>query len=143
MTNSKQMPARLLREMIIASRFTLVGLTATGVHILVLWLLIGHTGIPTLLANLFAFLTAFGISFAGNYIWTFSAPGQPYKAVRRFLLISVSAFSINTLLLATLLAGNWLDPAHAAMACAIAIPAITFFASRLWGFNYARQTPQK
>ncbi|MBH3341405.1 GtrA family protein [Pseudomonas mendocina] len=137
------MPARLLREMIIASRFTLVGITATGVHILVLWLLISHAGLSTLLANLFAFMTAFGISFAGNYIWTFSAPGQPYKAVRRFLLISGTAFVTNSLLLAWLLSTKWLAPIHAALFCAAAIPAITFVASRLWGFNYSRRAPEK
>lgn len=143
MTNKQQMPARLLREMIIASRFTLVGLTATAVHLLVLWLLLGHTGLPTLLANLIAFLAAFGLSFAGNYLWTFSAPGQPYRAVRRFLLISGAAFATNSLLLAWLLSTEWLAPMHAALLCAAAIPAITFVASRLWGFNYSRRAPDK
>lgn len=128
--------AQLLREMVIASRFTLVGITATGVHVLTLWLLLAKTALPTLVANLFAFLAAFGFSFIGNYAWTFSAPGDPFRAVRRFLLISGGAFAANTLLLACFLASEWLEPMHAAMVSAVVIPCITFLASRLWGFNY-------
>ena len=135
--------ARLLREMVIASRFTLVGIAATGVHVFVLWLLLAKTALPTLVANLLAFLAAFGLSFIGNYVWTFSAPGDPYRAVRRFLLISSGAFVTNTLLLAGLLASKWLESIHAAMVSAVVIPAITFLASRLWGFNYERPSQER
>lgn len=128
--------ARLLQELVIASRFTLVGIAATGIHVLVLWLLVEKTSLPTLGANLFAFLSAFGLSFIGNYIWTFSAPGNPCKAARRFLLISGSAFVVNTLLLVGLLASEWLKPMEAAMLSAVVIPCITFFLSRLWAFCY-------
>jgi putative flippase GtrA len=139
MTGKTVLRGRLLREMVIASRFTLVGITATGVHVLILWLLLTQTAFPTLVANLFAFLAAFGFSFIGNYVWTFSAPGDPYRAVRRFLLISGGAFAANTLLLAGLLASKWLEPIHAAMVSAMLIPGITFLASRVWGFNYIRR----
>jgi putative flippase GtrA len=133
--NGTTLRIRIVREAIIASRFILVGIAATGMHLFVLWLLIFTTTFPTLLANLFAFLAAFGVSFAGHYIWTFSSPGEPYQAVRRFLLISISAFLFNSVLLAGLLSTEWLKPMHAAMLSVAAIPALTFLGSRLWAFG--------
>jgi putative flippase GtrA len=127
--------ARLWHELVVAARFGMVGITATAVHILMVWLLLSETALPPLIANMFAFLTAFGISFAGNYLWTFGSPGNPGKAMRRFVLISASAFAVNTLLLASLLRGGWLSPTVAAIVSAAVVPAITFVASRLWGFK--------
>jgi putative flippase GtrA len=126
---------RVLRELFIAARFGVVGVCATALHIGVVWSLITCTAMPTLLANLVAFLCAFGLSFTGNYIWTFSNPGYPGKAMRRFFLISLTAFLINSTLLATILASGWLSPGLAAVASAAVVPGITFLASRLWGFH--------
>jgi putative flippase GtrA len=126
----------LCRELVIAIRFGMVGITATGVHILIVWLLLSQTSLPTLVANMFAFLTAFGISFTGNYLWTFRSPGCPGKAMRRFLVISGSAFAVNTLLLSSLLRSGWLSSTEAATVSAAVIPVITFLASRFWGFKY-------
>jgi len=130
--------ARLWHELVVVARFGMVGITATAVHILMVWLLLSETALPPLIANMFAFLTAFGISFAGNYLWTFGSPGNPGKAMRRFVLISASAFAVNTLLLASLLRGGWLSPTVAAIVSAAVVPAITFVASRLWGFKYQK-----
>ena len=128
---------RLWREAIIAARFGLVGIAATAVHILVVYVLLSETLLPTLLANTLAFLTAFGISFSSNYIWTFQSPGNPPRALRRFLLISVSAFAINTLILAVILSAQWLSPFFAVTVSSTVMPLITFLVSRLWGFQYA------
>jgi hypothetical protein len=73
--------------------------------------LIETTNAPVLLANLIAFLTAFGISqFTGQ-----SKGG-------RFFLVSSSAFAANTLLLAFLTRAEWLQPAVAAVLAAAVIP---------------------
>jgi putative flippase GtrA len=134
--------ARLWHELLVAARFGMIGVTATAVHVLIVWLLLSGTSLPPLVANMFAFLTAFGISFAGNYLWTFRSPGNPIKAMRRFLLISVSAFAVNTLLLAGLLRGGWFSPTAAAIVSAAVVPMITFLAARLWGFrDYKKVAP--
>lgn len=138
--NLKKMKKTLLyfeiaKEAAIASKFILVGVAATFVHIFVLWLLLSYTSLPALVANVCAFLTAFGVSFSGHYLWTFSAPGDPLKAVRRFLTISSIAFLTNTLLLAWLLRTEWLAPMQAAMLSVLAIPCLTFLGSRLWAFG--------
>ncbi|MBD9634228.1 MULTISPECIES: GtrA family protein [Pseudomonadaceae] len=126
---------RVLKELLIALRFGIIGIAATALHIGVVWVLVGNTQLPALLANLIAFLCAFVLSFTGNYIWTFSAPGSPGKAMRRFFLISLSAFLANSTLLAAILASGWLSPRLAAVASASVVPGITFLASRLWGFR--------
>lgn len=125
----------LWRELLTAGRFGIVGAVATSVHMLVVWFLVSDTDLPVLVANLFAFLTAFGVSFMGHYVLTFGNPGEPVRAMRRFLLISGSAFAINMVLLAGLVRTNWLQPEMAAVSAAVLIPLITFTASRLWGFR--------
>jgi putative flippase GtrA len=121
----------------LAGRFAVVGAAATLVHMLVVWLLIEQASLPPLLANLLAFLTAFAVSFSGHYLWTFGAPGNPVRAMRRLFVISGSAFAVNTVLLAALLRAGWLTPSAAAVIAAGVVPAITFVASRVWGFRTA------
>jgi putative flippase GtrA len=121
--------------MIVVSRFGLVGLIATVIHIVVVWRLIDMTPLPVLVANLVAFLTAFGVSFAGNYYWTFRNPGRPGRTMRRFFLVSASAFGANTILLGVILNKGWLTPTVSAITAAAVIPLITFLASRLWCFR--------
>jgi putative flippase GtrA len=127
-----------LREFLFVSRFGLVGLAATAVHMLIVWLLIEMITVPILVANLIAFLTAFGVSFTGNYVWTFASPGSPKSAMCRFFLISSGAFAANTVILALLARSEWLTPALAALCAAVVIPLITYVASRLWGFKVGR-----
>lgn len=126
---------RTLTELLIATRFGLVGIAATTLHIGVVWMLLTYSELPALIANLIAFICAFGLSFTGNYIWTFSAPGSPGRAMRRFFLISMVAFLANSTLLLTLLTSGWLSPPRAAIASAAIVPGISFIASRLWGFR--------
>lgn len=126
---------KVLAEIVFAVRFGLVGSLATVIHVAILWMLLSETLLPVLMANTIAFLCAFGFSFAGNYLWTFGAPGSPKRAVLRFLTISASAFLLNSVLLATILELDWFDPTSAAIGTAAIIPVITFLASRFWGFK--------
>ena len=133
--NASHFQNKLCKEIIIAGRFGLVGGIATAIHMLVVWTLIERSSVPVLSANLIAFITAFCFSFAGNYYWTFRKPGQRGRVLRRFFLISASAFAANTFLLAALLNADWLTPIASALSAATVIPLITFLASRMWGFR--------
>lgn len=128
---------RIRRELLTILRFGSVGVIATVVHILVVWVLLNHTRLPALISNAIAFLTAFGVSFFGHYFWTFQNPGNPGRAIRRFLLISTGGFAMNTLLLAAMLRIGWLSPFASAVVSVAIIPLVTFLASRLWGFRRA------
>lgn len=126
---------RFLPEIFYAVRFGMVGSVATAVHIATLWLLLSGTSLPVLIANTAAFILAFGFSFAGNYVWTFGAPCPVKKALGRFLVISVSAFLLNTLCLGILVEQHLFPPKVAGLVAATLIPVATFLASRLWGFR--------
>jgi putative flippase GtrA len=119
----------------IAGRFAMVGGISTVIHMLVVWILIERSSAHVLGANLIAFMTAFCFSFSGNYYWTFRKPGHQGRVLRRFFLISASAFTAITLLLAALLSADWFTPLASALSAATVIPLITFLASRVWGFR--------
>jgi len=129
-----------LREILTAARFGLVGLLSTAVHIAIVWLLLALANMTPMLANTLAFLTAFCISFTGNYLWTFRSPGSPRRAIFRFFIIAVSAFVVNTLVLAFLVHKSWFSPVVSAVLSASLVPGISFFASRLWGFERDRES---
>ena len=134
---SRRLRHRALRELLYTGRFAIVGAAATLLHLTVVWVLIERAGLPALSANAIAFVSAFGLSFAGNYYWTFGQPGSPQAAIKRFFLVSSSAFAVNTLALAALISTNWLPPSTAAFLAAFLIPVATFLASRLWAFRGA------
>lgn len=134
-TELRDVRQRLRKEVLVAGRFGLVGITATTVHMLIVCSLIATTDLPVLVANLIAFLTAFSVSFTGNYVWTFGAPGSAKTAMRRYILISSGAFSANTAILMFLTKCECIEPVVAATCSAAAIPLLTYLASRFWGFR--------
>ena len=140
---SRRLRHRALRELIYTARFAIVGAAATLLHLTVVWVLIERAGLPALSANAIAFLSAFGLSFAGNYYWTFGQPGSPTTAIQRFFLVSSSAFALNTLVLAALISTHWLAPSSAAVLAACLIPVATFLASRLWALCPPRESVEE
>lgn len=125
----------VLKEFLIALRFGAVGGVATAIHLVILFVLLSHISLSLFLANATAFGCAFGVSFLGNYRWTFGAPGAVRLAVLRFFVVSLLAFLVNNLVLAAMLQANWLEPTLSALVSALVIPVITFLASRFWAFK--------
>ena len=126
---------RAVAEVRTASRFTVVGLFATGVHVGTVWGLVKISVIAPLIANLVAYLCAFAVSFTGQYLWTFRSTRSPFSALWRFLIVSLTAFAINNAVLITLLDARLL-PGHWAAAVAVGvIPPITYVLSRTWAMR--------
>lgn len=121
-------------ELLKAWRFTLVGIGGATIHLSVVWFLIAHWAIPPLMANLVAFLAAFGPSFAGHYRWTFRSNRHWKSALARFQLVTWTAFLVNNLALVALLDLHLLPSALTAVLAACVIPVFTFLAGRLWVF---------
>ncbi|TVQ83880.1 MAG: GtrA family protein [Chromatiaceae bacterium] len=128
-------PFQVRHELLLVSRFAVVGLLATAVHASTAWGLITLAAMPAIPANSIAFLLAFSVSLVGHYVWTFSAPGDPARAMRRFLTVAVSGFGLNTVVLSFLLKADVLSPATAAVLSVFVVPPATFIASRAWAFR--------
>jgi putative flippase GtrA len=134
-TESIDLKARAVRELRTATRFGLIGATATMIHVSMVWVLVAKTNAPVLLANLIAFALAFGVSFYGNYVWTFGRPGKPRRALARFVIIALLAFAANNALLALMLTFAWFSPSASAVSAAAVVPVVSFFGSRFWSFS--------
>lgn len=134
----RKIRSRVLVEFFLAVRFGLIGILATTIHITIVWTLISTTLISVLEANSIAFGCAFWVSFLGNYLFTFRAPGSPRKAIFRFMAITSGAFFLNSILLSTILEMRLLNPTLVTIGAAAIIPLVSFLASRFWGF--AKQT---
>ena len=123
------------KEVLTMSRFTLVGIVATCVHISIVWVLIEQFSIETLLANLAAFLTAFIVSFTGQHLWTFRSNRSWRSAFTRFFPVSSFGFVLNNIVLISLLDLGLMSDSHAAILSACIIPVVTYLAGRFWAFK--------
>lgn len=124
------MPA--LGEIATASRFALVGLLATAVHLAVAgaWLALAPAT-PELLANLAAFAVAFQVSLVGHRRYSFRQRGDAGK----FLAVALGGFALNTGLLGALLAAGPIDGFAAIAISTLTVPVLTYLASRFWAFR--------
>ena len=123
------------QEVLTMSRFTLVGIAAACVHIGIVWGLITQFEIETLIANYFAFMTAFIVSFTGQYLWTFRSKRNWQSAFIRFIMIALFGFAVNNIILITLLDLKFMSDSLSAVLSACIIPAVTYFAGRFWAFR--------
>src|SRR6056297_2785570 len=97
----------MIRQMF---RFSLIGLAATLVHLFVGVTLIDAGWMPVV-ANLAAFCTAFLVSFAGHFGYTFSSHQVALRtSLRRFIVVALAGFCTNETMLLILLAQNALAP---------------------------------
>lgn len=127
--------ARWLSEALTVYRFVVIGVLAAIVHMSIAWILIDSSGVTPLLGNLAGFLTAFTLSFLGQYYWTFRSQRHWAAAVWRFGVISGTAFLIDNALLLLLLDHAWLDTADATVVAACVIPVISYLGNRLWALK--------
>ena len=115
-----------------AFRFVLVGGAASLTHIAV------GLGLATVLvwrpwvANIFAFLTALGVSYLGNSLFTFQVEARRADAFARFFAVSAVAFAVNQGLVWTLTTqAHW--PYWAALGVVLVIvPPMTFLLAKHW-----------
>ncbi|TVO64309.1 GtrA family protein [Spiribacter aquaticus] len=132
---TRPMLRKLATEGLITLRFGLVGMLATLIHAGVVTLLIEITPLDPRVANAIAFGIAFIVSFNGHFHWTFPKEAPTRQAMRRFFVIALLGFGMNTLLLSVLLKEAVMSETIAALVSILAIPATTLLAARLWGFR--------
>ena len=126
---------KTLKELVTASKFAVVGLAATGIHVFMVWLLMGIFTLPPFLANTSAFLTAFGFSYMGHYHWSFKAQPRQGNNFKRFILIAGSAFLLNNVLMVYMLEKAYFSEMISVIISIFIIPLYTFIGSRFWAFK--------
>jgi putative flippase GtrA len=118
------------------SRFGVVGLVATAVHVGVGLGLHGGGGIPAFWANIVAFCTALGVSYFGQTRITFPEATAGRAAFARFASIAVSGLALNQIIV-WLVTSAFGGPYWLALAIIIAtVPAATFLALKFWALRH-------
>ena len=82
----------LLRQV---TNFIIVGIGATGIHVLCAITFNGIGHIPPLRANFLAFLVASAVSYGGNWVWTFGRASRHRFSAPRFVGLSLACFGVN------------------------------------------------
>nr|WP_321445495.1 glycosyltransferase family 39 protein [uncultured Cohaesibacter sp.] len=131
------MPHFPLREFLTLMRFGIVGVGATLVHMSVAAGLVHFALANVFIANLAAYMTAFLVAFTGHFLWTFQKGAPLKQAIWRYFVISLSAFGANNLVLLGLVESGLVSKVTSVIIAAAIVPAISYVASRLWGFKEA------
>jgi len=130
---------QLKTETASVGKFAVVGVLATLTHALVATGLLQSGLLSAFPANICGFLVAFGVSFSGHYFWSFAhlrREGTALKSMRRFLVIALSGFAVNSFVLALWLQLTpWPDMLGLLFSIAI-VPALSFLGARLWAFSH-------
>ena len=128
------------REIVRVARFTVVGGVATMVHAGIYLLLVAGELTAPAPANLAGFVVAFGLSFAGQYGWTFrdrtrghSGRGQRTAALR-FTGVAALGFLMNAGFVAAVEATPGVNPAFAVVFIVGVTPVALFLLSKHWAF---------
>jgi len=117
-------------ELVKLTRFGLVGVAATAVHVLVAGAVLKWSNHAVFAANLIGFLVAFQVSFFGHRYITFQTRGH----WRRFIAIALLGFLLNNSILAGLVVGAWLDGWPAIVFSTLCVPAVMYLLLRGWVF---------
>lgn len=116
-------------------RFGMIGVIATLVHVVVALLLHHLLEVSPLWSNAIAFITAWLVSYAGNWVWTFEAATTHRHSAPRFLIVALAGFALNQLIV--LITSNWWGwPFWLALVPVVMIvPLVGFLASRYWAYR--------
>lgn len=120
-------------------QFVLVGGAAAATHLFAVAALVLGAGMAPLLANVLAFLVAFGVSYHGHALLTFARSGaRGWRVALRYFVVASSAFAVNELLYA--LALRWLHWhffwSQAGILILVAVG--TFVLGKYWAFRAPR-----
>ena len=116
-------------------RFGVIGLLAAVVHFSVVVLLVQMTKMQPLLANIFAFLIAFQVSYIGHRYWTFRDTVTKHRtAFSKLFLVNGLGFLANEgLFYIFLMLG--IPYQIALIFVLLIIPIVTFVVNKFWVFG--------
>ena len=117
------------------ARFFLIGGGATVVHGVVLYALVTAANIHPTLANVAAFMIAFGVSYIGHYYVSFRSNADHAKAVIRFFATALIGLTLNTLIFLVVVNLLRLHYFLAFAVVVLAVPPLIFTISKKFVFK--------
>jgi len=119
------------------SWFTLIGACAALVHYVAAVSLEGLGWLNPASANFSAFLLAFPVSYFGHRHLSFSAQHQPHRlGLPRFMLVAVSSFILNQIMLLSLLHFTALPFSLVLAVVMLVVAVLTYMISKYWAFSH-------
>ena len=119
-----------------ALRFVVVGGAAAATHLLAVGALVAGLGLSPLVANIWAFLLAFVVSYHGHARLTFAADQVRGRgALLRFFAVASASFAVNELLYALALQRLHWHYFWGQAAILVLVALGTFLLSKFWAFK--------
>jgi putative flippase GtrA len=115
-------------------RFAGVGLAATLVHLAAAFAAHQAFDIGPLASNTFGFTCATGLTYVGNYYWTFASHAGHAQSLGRYATLAAVSFVTSSAIVAGTAALGWPFVATLAAIAAV-VPPVNFLASKLWVFR--------
>ncbi|MEQ9451622.1 MAG: GtrA family protein [Pseudomonadales bacterium] len=125
---------QFLSEVLRVSRFGVVGVIATFVHLLTFSLLMEFTNVGALVATIIAFLIAFSVTFFGNFYWTFERTNPELGHIVRMVTVAGCGLVLN-MLIAVVVVDYLSLPYLVAAIGMLATPVITYFGMKVILFD--------
>lgn len=117
------------------SMFTMVGLLATAVYLLVANSLMFLTRIDAKWASVIGYGAGMVISFAGQSRLTFNVRKADRGHITRFIIVSAAGVLVSYFSVLFVSEGLGLHPAWATAVTVAVVPLASFFAMKLWVFT--------
>jgi putative flippase GtrA len=114
-------------------RWALVGTTTTIIDYII-FILLYSVITSVLVANFCAGLVSVSFNYAAHYLWSFKSRSEHTKAGIKYLINLIAFWSINTLLLKTLI-NTGLDPKIAKLIPILIIAPLSFLSLRFLVFK--------
>lgn len=115
-------------------RFGVIGGIAAFTQLVGVFILVDGFHLHPLLANVFAFLIAFQVSYYGHKLWTFSSEAKHSHAMSKFLVVATLSFILNEGLYSYFLHEFNLNYLVTLIIVLLIVPPVTFILSKFWAF---------
>ena len=115
-------------------RFGCVGTAAAITNLAIVAILVPITHMHPLMANVFAFIIAFQVSFYGHKAWTFQSDANHLSTMSKFFIVASISFALNEGLYALILKLFHFHYMLSLFIVLIIVPPVTFIFSKFWAF---------
>jgi putative flippase GtrA len=117
-------------------KFGIVGVIAAMVNLLGVFLLVEIFNMKPLIANIFAFMISFNVSYLGQRFWSFAETTVRHrKAIPKYFTVAIVGFCLNELLFSIFLHILHLYYMLALVIVIGLVAVFSFICNKLWVFR--------